>query len=247
MTQFSNRITTLTGGGSDGWDIYRKSRRMIAAGQPVIELTIGEHDRKTDPAILEAMYRAALDGHTGYASIPGTDELRDRVASRTERITGVPTTRDNVVITAGGQAALFLAHALACDPGETALYVDPYYATYPGTIREAIGTKLTVTPLVTTGPESGTIDWDNLTYTFNFDMPVPGQTNPERLGSASVAVQDQVDACLGGRLHAVGVAAVRSDGHAEVVRCVAHDAQLVLRPAELVADHRELALRDLSR
>ena len=135
MTRFSKRIETLTGGGSDGWDIYRKSRAMIADGQPVIELTIGEHDQKTDPAILKAMYEAALAGHTGYAAIPGTDELRDRVAERTERITGVTTTRDNVVITAGGQAALFLSHAVVCDPGETALYIDPYYATYPGTIR----------------------------------------------------------------------------------------------------------------
>ena len=101
----------------------------------MIELTIGEHDRKTDPAILKAMYDAALKGHTGYASIPGIDALRDHVAARTERITGVKTTRDNVVITAGGQAALFLSHAVVCDPGETALFIDPYYATYPGTIR----------------------------------------------------------------------------------------------------------------
>ena len=144
MTQFSNRITTLTGGGSDGWDIYRKSRSMIEAGQKVIELTIGEHDRKTDPAILEAMYRAALEGHTGYASIPGTDGLRDRIAARTERLTGVATGRDNVVITAGGQAALFIAHAVVCDPGERALYIDPYYATYPGTIR---GTGVEAVPV----------------------------------------------------------------------------------------------------
>ena len=135
MTRFSKRIETLTAGGSDGWDIYRKSQRLIEAGNPVIELTIGEHDRKTDPSILDAMYEAAKAGHTGYASIPGIDALRDRVAKRTERITGVPTTRDNVVITAGGQAALFLTHAVVCDPGDRALYIDPYYATYPGTIR----------------------------------------------------------------------------------------------------------------
>ena len=27
------------------------------------------------------------------------------------------------------------AHAAACDPGDTALFIDPYYTTYPGTIR----------------------------------------------------------------------------------------------------------------
>jgi arginine:pyruvate transaminase len=135
MSRFSKRIETLTGGGSDGWDIYRKSQKLIRAGHSVIELTIGDHDRKTDPSILNAMYEAAKAGHTGYASIPGTDALRERVAKRTERITGVRTSRDNVVITAGGQAALFLSHAIVCDPGDTALFIDPYYATYPGTIR----------------------------------------------------------------------------------------------------------------
>jgi len=49
--------------------------------------------------------------------------------------TGVKTTRDNVVITPGGQSALFAAHAAATNPGDTALFIDPYYATYPGTIR----------------------------------------------------------------------------------------------------------------
>ncbi len=133
----SDRIAGLTGGGPDGWDIYRKSRRMIAQGVPVTELTIGEHDVRTDPSILEAMRASAAGGHTGYAALPGTDALRSAVAARIEARTGVPTSRANVVITPGGQAALFAAHVVACDPGDRALFIDPYYATYPGTIRAA--------------------------------------------------------------------------------------------------------------
>lgn len=131
----SKRITTLTGGGSDGWDLFLKARRMIADGTPVTELTIGEHDIRTAAPILQAMHKSAMAGHTGYAMVPGTDALRDLVAKRTQERTGVPTTRDNVLITPGGQSALFAAHAAACDPGDTALFIDPYYATYPGTIR----------------------------------------------------------------------------------------------------------------
>ena len=63
------------------------------------------------------------------------DALRDAVAARVQSRTGVPTTRDNVVIVPGGQAGLLAAHLAACDPGDMALYIDPYYATYPGTIR----------------------------------------------------------------------------------------------------------------
>lgn len=131
----SQRITTLTGGGSDGWDVFIKARRMIAAGTPVTELTIGEHDIRTAAPILQEMHRSAIAGHTGYAMVPGTDALRDVVAQRVSARTGVPTTRDNILITPGGQSALFAAHAAACDPGDTALYIDPFYATYPGTIR----------------------------------------------------------------------------------------------------------------
>lgn len=133
--ELSHRITHLTGGGSDGWDVFYRARRMIAAGEPVTELTIGEHDIRTHPAILDAMHAAAKAGHTGYAMVPGTDSLRDAVAARVQARTGVPTTRDNVLVTPGGQAALFAAHHAVCDEGDTALYVDPYYATYPGTIR----------------------------------------------------------------------------------------------------------------
>jgi arginine:pyruvate transaminase len=131
----SKRITGLTGGGSDGWDLFNKARAMIADGVSVTELTIGEHDIRTAAPILQAMHRSALGGHTGYATISGIGSLRDTVAKRVAERTGVPTTRDNVLITPGGQSALFAAHLAACDPGDTALYIDPYYATYPGTIR----------------------------------------------------------------------------------------------------------------
>ena len=133
----ATRITNITGGGSDGWDVFYKARAMVAAGEPVTELTIGEHDIRTSPAILAAMDAAARGGHTGYAMVPGTKALRTTVAERIATRTGVPTTADNILITPGGQAALFAAHFGVCDPSDKALYIDPYYATYPGTIRGA--------------------------------------------------------------------------------------------------------------
>jgi len=131
----SDRIRGLTGGGSDGWDVFYRARRMKAAGEPVTELTIGEHDIRTAAPILQEMHAQAMAGHTGYAMVAGTDKLRDTVASRVAARTGVQTTRDNVLITPGGQAALYGAHMAACNPGDTALYLDPFYATYPGTLR----------------------------------------------------------------------------------------------------------------
>ncbi|MGX9353880.1 pyridoxal phosphate-dependent aminotransferase [Roseobacteraceae bacterium S113] len=135
MAQISQRLATINGTGSDGWDVFYRARAMIAAGCPVTELTVGEHDIRTHPDILAAMSRAATDGHTGYAMVPGVAALRDAVAARIAAQTGVPTTRDNVVITPGGQAGLFAAHMATLNPGDTGLFIDPYYATYPGTLR----------------------------------------------------------------------------------------------------------------
>lgn len=132
--KLSKRINSLAGS-DDSWAVYLRAAQMKAAGAPVVMLSIGEHDIPTDPAILDQMHRAARAGHTGYSQIPGTDALRDAVARRVESQSGVPTTRDNVLVTPGGQAGLFAAHMAVLDSGDTGLLIDPYYATYPTTIR----------------------------------------------------------------------------------------------------------------
>ena len=149
--KLSHRITHLTPSGSDGWEVFYKARRMKAAGHDVTELTIGEHDIRTAKPILDAMHQAALKGHTGYAMVPGTDDLRAAVADRIATRTGVPTTADNILITPGGQSALFAAHHAVLDEGDTALFVAPYYATYLGTIRGVGG----VPRAVSAHPEAG--------------------------------------------------------------------------------------------
>lgn len=135
--KLSNRITNITKGGSDGWDVFYKARALKEAGEDIIELTIGEHDRKTEQSILTAMYDSASIGNTGYAIVPGMRPLREAIAGRVTARTGVATSYRNIIVTPGGQSALFASHTALTDPGDTALYLDPYYATYPGTIRAA--------------------------------------------------------------------------------------------------------------
>lgn len=145
MPKPSCRIATLTGDGDDGWSIFYRARAMKAQGLPVLELTIGEHDIGTDPAILDAMDRAARAGHTGYAAVPGIASLRAAVARRLGAQHGVEYGPGNVLITPGAQSALFAAHHAACDEGDGALMIDPYYVTYPGTIR-AVGARPVIVP-----------------------------------------------------------------------------------------------------
>jgi len=146
MPRPSKRIRSLTGeGGDDGWSLFYRARAMKAAGEPVLELTIGEHDIGTSADILDEMARAAHAGHTGYAAVPGIAPLRAAVAERLSAAGGVAYGPENILIVPGGQAGLFAAHHAACDDGATALLIDPYYATYPGTIR-AVGARPVAVP-----------------------------------------------------------------------------------------------------
>ena len=134
--RLSTRITAINGDpdADDGWGAYYKAIEMQRAGEDVTMLCIGEHDVKTAPFILDAMDASARAGNTGYALARGQQPLRAAVARRVEAATGVPTTDAHVTITTGGQAALFAAVCAATDPGDTAVIVDPHYATYPATI-----------------------------------------------------------------------------------------------------------------
>lgn len=139
--ELSNRIVTLNGepGQSDGWSVYYRAREMGLAGEAVTMLSIGEHDRKTAPFILDRMNESAQGGNTGYALMIGQETLRDAIAERVQRMTGVPTTRDNVIVTPGAQAGLFSSMCITTDPGDDVLIVDPHYTTYPATVRAAGG------------------------------------------------------------------------------------------------------------
>lgn len=142
--KLSRSITGIVDGDSDGWETFYRARQMKADGAPVVELTIGEHDRGTDRSILDAMHDSALGGNTGYAPVPGSPALRACIAARIAERTGVATGPENVLVVPGGQAALLYAHHAVCNPGDAALFIDPHYATFPGTIRAVGATPLAI-------------------------------------------------------------------------------------------------------
>ncbi|MDD8021590.1 MAG: pyridoxal phosphate-dependent aminotransferase [Paracoccaceae bacterium] len=133
--ELAARVAHMRGNAGNGWGNLFRAREMIAAGESVVMLSIGEPDVKTDPAILSAMAQSAANGHTGYPDIAGTMALRAQIAARVQARSAVPTRPENVLVTPGGQSALFSAHSVLLDPGQAGLFVAPYYATYPGTIR----------------------------------------------------------------------------------------------------------------
>lgn len=107
------------------------------AGENIIMLSVGDHDFDTPSETVEACVNAVRSGFHHYTQLPGIPRLREAMARISTRCTGVPTSKDEVIATPGGQAALYAAVQAVLDPGGHAIVVAPYYATYPGTFRAA--------------------------------------------------------------------------------------------------------------
>ncbi|MBX3569140.1 MAG: pyridoxal phosphate-dependent aminotransferase [Rhizobiaceae bacterium] len=151
MPRPSSRIAGIVPGGKDGWEVHFEAWQRRLAGQPIIMLSVGDHDFDTPGETVEACVEALRAGHHHYTQLPGLPALRAAMAKVSSRSTGVPTTADEIIAAPGGQAALYAAVQATLDAGDHAIVVAPYYATYPGTFRAA-GAEFTV---VETRAETG--------------------------------------------------------------------------------------------
>lgn len=147
----SSRVADILPSGRDGWEVHTAAMTRLQAGEPIVMLSIGDHDFDTPADTVEACVAAVRAGHHHYTHLPGLPGLRAAMAEASTRATGVPTAPEEVIATPGGQAALFAAIQATLDPGDHAVVVAPYYATYPYTFR-ASGIAYTV---VEAQPEDG--------------------------------------------------------------------------------------------
>lgn len=143
MPKPSSRISGITPSGKDGWEVHFAAWQRLEAGEDIIMLSVGDHDFHTPAETVEAGIAALRAGHHHYTQLPGIPALREAMARISTRCTGVETSPDEVIATPGGQASLYAAVQGVLDPGDHAIVVAPYYATYPGTFRAA-GADFTV-------------------------------------------------------------------------------------------------------
>ncbi|MDH3306674.1 MAG: pyridoxal phosphate-dependent aminotransferase, partial [Acidimicrobiia bacterium] len=125
--------------------ITAKAKAMRAEGLPVIGFGAGEPDFPTPDHIVEAAVLACRDPKNHkYTPTAGLPELREAIARKTERDSGIQVSASNVLVTNGGKMAVFESLATLVDPGDEVLLVAPYWVTYPEAIRLAGGVPVVV-------------------------------------------------------------------------------------------------------
>ncbi|HYI33858.1 MAG TPA: pyridoxal phosphate-dependent aminotransferase [Glaciibacter sp.] len=142
-TRISSRVGSIAE--SATLKVDGKAKSLQAAGRPVISYAAGEPDFPTPEHIVEAALAAVRDPRNHrYTPAAGLPELREAVAAKTLRDSGLEVSPGQVVITNGGKQAVYQAFATLLDPGDEVLVPTPYWTTYPEAIRLAGGIQVDV-------------------------------------------------------------------------------------------------------
>lgn len=96
-----------------------------------IYLQLGEPDFITPKHVREAAKKALDEGHTHYGPDRGLPELRQLIAAKIHRQYGAAYNwQDEILVTAGGQAALHIAVMALANPGDEIVILLPHYPPY---------------------------------------------------------------------------------------------------------------------
>ena len=129
-----------------------KAKALRAQGESVIGFGAGEPDFPTPEHIVAAAEAACRDPRNHkYTPTAGLPELREALAVKTRRDSGLEVSPSQVLVTNGGKQAVANAFAVLCDPGDQVLVPAPYWTTYPESIALAGGTTAVVPTDTSTG------------------------------------------------------------------------------------------------
>lgn len=125
--------------------VTSKAKAMKAAGEPVIGFGAGEPDFPTPDHVVEAAAAACRDPRNHkYSPVAGLPELREAIAAKTARDSGLQVDPAQVLVTNGGKHAVYNALTTILDPGDEVLLPAPYWTTYPEPIALAGATTVAV-------------------------------------------------------------------------------------------------------
>lgn len=122
-----------------------KAKALQAAGRPVISYAAGEPDFATPSFIVDAAAKALQDPKNyRYTPAAGLPVLREAIAAKTRRDSGLEVAPSQVIVTNGGKQSVYQAFQTVVNPGDEVLLPAPYWTTYPEAIELADGTPVEV-------------------------------------------------------------------------------------------------------
>jgi aspartate aminotransferase len=143
VERISRRVGAITESATLAVDARAKA--LQAAGEPVIGFGAGEPDFPTPDHIVEAAVVACRDPRNHrYSPAGGLPELKEAIAAKTARDSGLHILPGQVLVTNGGKHAVYNTFEALMNPGDEVLLPAPYWTTYPEPIALSGGVPVVV-------------------------------------------------------------------------------------------------------
>lgn len=164
----------------------------------VIGLHRGDPSFDTPAYIVEAAYRAMKQGYTHYPPLRGDPKLRDAIAVYQSRVSNVPVSASEILITAAGAGAVYASIMAIVNEGDEVVILDPTFSSYADVVR-MVGGRIVSVPV----PDTAAVDVEALRaaitprtrlLVLNFPSNPTGQllTQQELDGIATVAEENDL-------------------------------------------------------
>jgi aspartate aminotransferase len=119
--------------------VAQRAAAMKAAGEPILDFSVGEPDQPTPAHIKEAAVAALSLNRTRYTPAAGIPELRAAIAMRYRQDFNVTFAPEEVAVTMGGKQALHLVCNALLDRGDEVVIPTPHWPTFSEAVRLAGG------------------------------------------------------------------------------------------------------------
>ncbi|MEB3789820.1 MAG: aminotransferase class I/II-fold pyridoxal phosphate-dependent enzyme, partial [Desulfurococcales archaeon] len=168
------------------------ARELAAQGRRIISFGIGQPDFPTPKHIIEEAKKALDEGFTGYTETAGIPELRQAIADYLNSRYNAGVDKDEIVVTPGAKAAIFLAIAAYVRPGEEVIVPDPSYYAY-SQISKFFGAKPVYVPMNFEPDKGFSLDIEKIEEAITDKTRIIAINNPHN-PTGSIFDKDQLEA-----------------------------------------------------
>src|SRR4030042_254250 len=131
-------------GASPTLKISAKAKAMKAEGIDIVALSVGEPDFPPPENAKSAGIRAIQQNFTKYTENEGIPALKKAVLARIKEDHGLSYEMNQVIVSPGAKASLFLILQALVDEGEEVIIPAPYWVTYPMAVLLSKGKPVVV-------------------------------------------------------------------------------------------------------
>ncbi|MEM2732812.1 MAG: aminotransferase class I/II-fold pyridoxal phosphate-dependent enzyme, partial [Nitrososphaerota archaeon] len=121
-------------------EIFYKAIELERSGKKIIRMEVGEPDFPVPDSVVEEVCRALREGKTRYTDFAGIRELREALAKHINDLHGTDLKPSNILITAGGVMAIYIAIQVLSNLGDEVLVPEPAWPLYKQ-IAEHLGRR----------------------------------------------------------------------------------------------------------